>query len=231
MAILFLKGLLLGFTASISLGPISLSIIQKTVNNGRKSGLIAGFGAASADTLFALSASFGSQYFSNIFETYNAPLRLIGGSVVIAVGFSIILKNSSNFVNNSRINKRASSYYYLSTFLLAISNPLTIIMYSLILNIFEIIPSHFSILHSLALFTGIFGGAFLWWCLIVYSAKYLQLKTNFIHYSWANKVVGSLIISFGCISLLSALNHTYSIDTIFDSVFYSKFLSSIFLNS
>ena len=54
--ILLLKGLLIGFLASIPMGPIGVLCIQRTLNKGRKSGFYSGLGAAAGDAVYSIIA-------------------------------------------------------------------------------------------------------------------------------------------------------------------------------
>ena len=47
-------GLVVGFSASVPLGPIGVLCIQRTLNKGRLSGFISGLGAAMSDTIYAI---------------------------------------------------------------------------------------------------------------------------------------------------------------------------------
>jgi len=55
----FFKGLLIGFSIAAPVGPIGLLCIQRTIAYGRKSGLVTGLGAATADGLYGAVAAFG----------------------------------------------------------------------------------------------------------------------------------------------------------------------------
>ena len=56
--LLFLQGLLVGFLASVPLGPIGVICVQRTLSGTHKSGFFSGIGAATADTIFAALAVF-----------------------------------------------------------------------------------------------------------------------------------------------------------------------------
>ena len=60
-----IKGVIIGFTASVPLGPIGVLCIQKTINKGRMSGFVSGLGAAASDTIYAIIAGFGLTFVTN----------------------------------------------------------------------------------------------------------------------------------------------------------------------
>ena len=55
-AILFLKGVLIGFSIAAPVGPIGVLCIMRTLNGGRLSGLVTGLGAATADGVYGCVA-------------------------------------------------------------------------------------------------------------------------------------------------------------------------------
>ena len=57
-----LKGIVVGFVASVPLGPVGVLCIQRTINKGKISGIYSGLGAATVDAAFALIAVLGLSF-------------------------------------------------------------------------------------------------------------------------------------------------------------------------
>ena len=55
---LLLRGLVVGLASSITVGPVAVLCIQRTLSKSRRSGLMSGLGVACADTLLAIIAFF-----------------------------------------------------------------------------------------------------------------------------------------------------------------------------
>ena len=53
---IFLRGLCVGLASSITVGPVAVLCIQRTLSKDRRSGLASGMGVASADMLMAIIA-------------------------------------------------------------------------------------------------------------------------------------------------------------------------------
>ena len=54
-----IRGLAVGLIIAAPVGPVNVLCIQRTLEKGWKSGLLSGFGAALADTLYGAIAGFG----------------------------------------------------------------------------------------------------------------------------------------------------------------------------
>ena len=55
---IFLRGLCVGLASSVTVGPVAVLCIQRTLSKNRRSGLASGVGVASADMLMAIIAYF-----------------------------------------------------------------------------------------------------------------------------------------------------------------------------
>lgn len=200
---MILKGLIIGFIASISIGPIAFKTIQRTLSDGKLRGIIMGFGVAFSDTIFAIIATLSINSVFNIIESYQIPIRIIGGIIVIYIGFQLLRKRSYTQTNESKDKIGTYATDFLSTFLLALSNPLTIVMYAVFFTAFHVIPKENCYIELLMLYLGIFLGANLWWGLIVFSIKLIPHQSWFKNSQRINSLFGKLIIFFGIISLIS----------------------------
>lgn len=203
MDILIFKGLFIGFVASISIGPIVFTTIQRTINNGKLSGLIMGLGVAIVDTIFAIIATLSVNSIFNFIESYQVPIRLFGGVIILAVGFKLLAKKS--LVQTGEIKNKISTYIadFFSAFLLALSNPLTIVMYALFFVTFNIVPKGINYFELIELYSGIFIGTNLWWGSIVFSTNFIRNQSWLKKSQRLNKSLGSIVIFFGIVSLIS----------------------------
>ena len=87
----FLKGLLIGFSIAAPVGPIGLLCIQRTIANGRTSGLVTGLGAATADGLYGVVAAFGLTAISSFLVGQLFWFRLVGGIFLLYLGTKAFL--------------------------------------------------------------------------------------------------------------------------------------------
>jgi threonine/homoserine/homoserine lactone efflux protein len=127
-SLFFLKGLLLGFSIAAPVGPIGLLCIQRTIANGRRSGLVTGLGAATADGLYGAVAAFGLTTISGFLVGQQIWLRLIGGLFLLYLGSRTFLSKSAERAASS-IHKNLFRDYA-STVFLTITNPMTILSFA-----------------------------------------------------------------------------------------------------
>ena len=52
------RGICVGVAASITVGPVAVLCIQRTLSKSRRSGIVSGLGVACADTFMAMAALF-----------------------------------------------------------------------------------------------------------------------------------------------------------------------------
>ena len=95
---------------------------------------------------------------------------------------------------------------YLSTFVLTISNPLTILSFAAIFAGLggQNLQTGDSIAASLMV-AGIFLGSVTWWLLLSYLASRFQKRINPPTMTWINRLAGLIITGFGAAALISLL--------------------------
>ena len=203
MNLLILKGLLIGFVASISLGPVVIIIIQKTLDNGKLSGLIACLSMAIVDTIFAIIATYSVSSIFTIIESYQIPIRLFGALIILPVGLKLLIRKSprQTYELKSKISTYRADFF--SAFLLALSNPLTILLYAFFFTTFNIIPKGSNGLQLFELYVGVFIGINLWWGLVVFLSNIIRNQFWLKNSQLLNKYIGSFTILFGLILLIS----------------------------
>jgi threonine/homoserine/homoserine lactone efflux protein len=206
MELLFLYGILIGFVASFSFGPVAFAIFQKTANNGGLRGVISSLGAASADSIIAIIAVFSMSSFFGFFQSYQIPIRFVGGLMVIALGLKIILTNFNLQERKQKINLGSVSTDFFSSFLIILFNPLTLFMYTMLFTTFHIVTKEINIIDLVELILGVFLGANLWWSLIVILSKNIHKKVHLPNMKFLNKIIGSIVIISGLFILISIIN-------------------------
>ena len=131
IAILFLlKGLIIGFSIAAPVGPIGVLCIRRTLAKGHASGLVSGLGAATADSVYGCVAGFGLTLVSSLLLEGQDWVRSMGGVFLLYLGIRTYLSKPSDGVPPARGLDLAGDY--LSTFLLTLTNPLTILSFAAI---------------------------------------------------------------------------------------------------
>ena len=96
------RGICVGVAASITVGPVAVLCIQRTLSKSRRSGIVSGIGVACADTFMAMAALFFYSMLQTQIEQYNTLLRVIGGIFVVIVGVFIFAQNPVPQIRRNR---------------------------------------------------------------------------------------------------------------------------------
>lgn len=190
-----LKGLILGFSIAAPVGPIGLLCMNKTLLNGKLSGFLSGMGAASADMLYGCIAAFGLTAISGFLLKEAFYIKLFGGIFLCYLGVKILLSSGKNKAKES--NSKGLLNDYFSTFILTITNPMTIISFTAVFASLGIVTAHKSFVYSSFLVLGVFLGSALWWLLLCYLVDFFGNKSDEKLVALTNKLSGIIVLSFG----------------------------------
>jgi threonine/homoserine/homoserine lactone efflux protein len=158
---LFFRGLVIGFSIAAPVGPIGVLCIRRTLADGQVSGLVSGLGAATADAFYGCVAGFGLTFISSLLIDQQMWLRLFGGLFLLYLGIKTLLSKPAEKEANIKQSGLFSSY--LSTFLLTITNPLTILSFAAIFAGLGLATATGSYSAALILVLGVFLGSAAWW--------------------------------------------------------------------
>jgi threonine/homoserine/homoserine lactone efflux protein len=198
-----IKGLIVGFLASVPLGPVGVLCIQRTINKGRVSGIFSGMGAATVDAFFALVAAFGLTFVITFIEEQQLYIQLIGGAVLILLGARIFKANPIKQIRKQRKKKNKLIEDYFSVLLLTLSNPLAVFLFVAAFAGIGIVGPDDGILKSWLIVLGVFGGAMIWWFTLTFLINIFRKKFRLKQLWWINKIAGLIIIIFGIAAMLS----------------------------
>lgn len=200
----FFKGLIIGVSIAAPVGPIGLLCIQRTVLQGRLSGFISGLGAATADAVYGSIAGFGIDLVSNFLINQRMWIHLIGGGLLLLFGIKGIFAKPAEYAAQPSNNARGIWWSYLSTFLLTITNPMTILSFIAVFAALGVDNSlHKYNSASLTVF-GVFLGSALWWLTLSGITGWLRGKFNRTTLLWSGRLSALIIIGFGIFGILSS---------------------------
>ncbi len=154
---LFFKGFLVGMIISAPIGPVGVLCIQRTVNNGRLSGVISGVAAAIGDSIFAIIAAFGLTFISSMIIENEYWIRIFGGVILLYFGFRVYTSKPRDCsAAEDKVNHFGT---FGSAFLLTMSNPLVIFSILAVFAILGIVNPTASYSSTALLIFGVFTGA------------------------------------------------------------------------
>jgi threonine/homoserine/homoserine lactone efflux protein len=202
----FIRGLLIGLSIAATVGPMSILCIQRTLNKGQLYGLVSGLGIATADGVYGSIAAYGLTLITNFLIHEQIWIRLIGGLFLMYLGIKTILSTPPE--RATVLNTKTNSYLgaYASTFLLTLTNPLTILSFAAIFAGIGVGSASKSFFSATMVVLGVFSGSTLWWIILTGSISLLRNKMNAQWLLWINRISGAIITLFGIVALLSLLS-------------------------
>ncbi|MBS0647915.1 MAG: LysE family translocator [Verrucomicrobia bacterium] len=202
----FFKGIILGFAIAAPVGPIGILCIRRTLQYGRLSGIFSGLGAAFADMLYGAIAIFGLDLLSDLLLSWQFWLRILGGIFLVFWGLRIFMAKPEE--KTKLITHVTLIRDFLSTFLLTLSNPLTILSFIAVFVGLGIVKNVAGQGGWLVL--GIFLGSCLWWAVLCEGVAFVRKRVSQDFMIWANRVAGLVIIGFGVAAFVSAAYSSHS---------------------
>ncbi|MFC2095819.1 LysE family translocator [Candidatus Bipolaricaulota bacterium] len=204
MSVAFLlRGLVIGFSIAAPVGPIGVLCIRRTLANGRISGLVSGFGAATADAIYGCIAGFGLTFISTFLVSQQTWLRIIGGLFLCYLGLRTLLKKPAD--QPTADNRTGLVGAFASTFFLTLTNPMTIISFAAIFAGLGLAGAAGSYMSASVLVLGVFLGSAAWWLLLSTGFSLFRNKFNPQSMQWVNRISGAVITGFGLLALASAI--------------------------
>ena len=197
------QGLVLGVSIAAPVGPIGVLCIQRTLSKGRLSGFVSGLGAASADAVYGAIAGFGITVISSFLLDYQTGIRLGGGLLLILLGVQSFRAEPAATAPATADRQGLASDYG-STFLLTITNPVTILAF---VGIFTGLGVGVSGAYTDAavLVAGVFFGSALWWFVLSIGVGLFRTRFTRSVMRRVNQLAGVLIVGFGLLALWGAL--------------------------
>jgi threonine/homoserine/homoserine lactone efflux protein len=203
---LFVRGVVLGFSIAAPVGPIGVLCIRRTLAQGRVIGFASGLGAATADMFYGAVAALGLTVVSNLLVSQQSWLRLIGGLFLLYLGIKTFRTPPASEAAETKTGAKYAGVFgaYLSTLLLTLTNPATILSFTLIFSsvgLSLVTDSSLAIL----LVIGVFCGSALWWLLLSGGVSLARNRINGPVLARINQFAGVVIVIFGIVALGSLL--------------------------
>lgn len=205
------RGIYVGIAASITVGPVAVLCIQRTLSKNRKSGIVSGLGVACADTFMAMFALFFYSLLQASIEQYSTLLRIVAGILVVIFGVYIFLQNPVPQIRRNRAGKSSLWQDFASIFGFTIANFVMVVPYILtFFALFKISGSEMTgngaegLLLAACTIGGFLGGAASWWTLLACLINLFRRRFRPRHMLTINHVAGLLIGLLGVYTILSS---------------------------
>jgi threonine/homoserine/homoserine lactone efflux protein len=195
------RGLAIGFTVAMIVGPISLLTIRRTLAHGPVYGLASGLGVALADASYGGVAAFGLTAVTALLVGARPGLALAGGAFLIWLGVRTIASAPATTAANVRerpgLVGAAASIYALT-----MTNPMTILSFAAIFAGLGLAGG--STADAALLTLGIFLGSTAWWLLLTSIVGVVRARLTSRVLIGLNRFSGAVLVVFGLRALLVA---------------------------
>ncbi|MFC7203795.1 LysE family translocator [Haloferax namakaokahaiae] len=194
-------GLVLGFSIAAPVGPIGVLCVQRTLANGRLSGFVSGLGAASADAVYGALVAFGITALSSALLDSQTAIRIGGGLLLLYLGVQAFRAEPADR-DDAPVDAQSLAADYASTFLLTITNPVTILAF---VSIFAGLGVGLSgdVGDAAVLVGGVFLGSALWWFVLSTGVSLFRTRFTTEAMRLINRFAGLVIVGFGVVVLWS----------------------------
>jgi threonine/homoserine/homoserine lactone efflux protein len=198
-----LKGMMVGIVIAVPVGPVGVLCIRRTILDGRLAGLFSGLGAATADSFFGIIAGFGLTVISDSLLYYQDWLRIGAAGFLLYVGITALMSEPTAR-NRSGNDPEGLFGDFASTFVLTITNPVTILSFIAIFGAIGFAGEEATLPHAAMLVAGVWLGSFFWWVGLVAGAGFLRMTFQRQHLVWINRGSGGFLVAAG-VALLGSL--------------------------
>lgn len=200
----FLKGLVIGFSIAIAIGPIGILCIQRTISRGFKMGILTGLGAATADGFYGIVAGTGIAAVSSFLISYQPFVCGIGSLFLFWLAFNTfrtvpVVVGAQQEENGTNIGS------FISSFLLTLSNPMTILMFTAIFAGLGLMGSVNGYQAASSLVLGVFLGSVVWWLILAGVVSRIRERLSDTMIKRINQISGVLLFIFASYALVKAL--------------------------
>lgn len=180
------KGIVLGFSIAAPVGPIGLLVLRRSLTGGMRAGFVCGLGAAAADLCYGALAVLGVT----MLAAWHRPAALVGGLMLFWLAWQTLRSQPGT--------EAAQASGFISTFLLTVSNPMTILAFAaMVAGVGAADPGWFV--------AGVFTGSMAWWAILSTSASLLRQRVTPAAFVWINRAAAGVLFGFGLSVLSKAL--------------------------
>ncbi|OIP05852.1 MAG: hypothetical protein AUJ97_00050 [Bacteroidetes bacterium CG2_30_32_10] len=202
------KGILLGFTVAIILGPAFFTLLQTSIYRGFKAGVLLAIGILISDFSLISLCYFG---FMQIFDNPENQLSIgiVGGIILIVFGVVTFTRKPSlgdrvNRSVDSKAKKPKIIAYIGKGFLMNTLNPFLLIFW---IGVVSFATSNYGLDHKslIFFFSGTLGTILLTDVVKCYLAIKVKKFLNLHVITWLNRIVGITLAVFGIVLIVRVL--------------------------
>ena len=202
------QGILLSLAIAVPVGPMTFLCMNRTIQLGKKHGLITGLGIAIADTLYASIGAFGLTAISAWLLRYQWELNLAGGTFLLYLGLQT-MRSLHPLPQPSPADQKekSSAVAFFSAVALTLSSPATLLLFASVFSFMDTgnqVDETEKWRSASAMVGGFFLGSMSWWTLVVLLLERLRGKLTKQILRRINIVSGAVLIGFALFAFWKA---------------------------
>ena len=207
-----LKGVLLGFILSISIGPVIFAIIKQSLTNGKRSGYAFVAGVSSSDFILLFICNFFTSLFDLVLN-HKSTIALVGAGFLLLMGLYTLffkklkLENMGTDDAHKTVSIKSLISSYFSGFLMNTLNPSVFLFWfawTAAINTSADDTTN-PVQYKLIVFGTCLGFVLLSDLIKVFLAGKLRPRLTEKNLLWINRFSGMIILIFSAALLYSAL--------------------------
>lgn len=203
---LLIKGIIIGLSISVPLGPIGMLCVHRTIHRGPKYGFITGIGATSSDLVYALVTIFFLQFIIGFIEGNQVWIQILVSAIIIIFGYTIYRNNPSAQPLPKEKSRQSSMLTdFVSSFGLTLTNPLIVLVLIALFARLEYFTPETTFWGYLFGLFFILLGATIWWSLLTFTVGRFRKKITRRWLKIINHLSGGVIMLIGAIGLFVTL--------------------------
>jgi threonine/homoserine/homoserine lactone efflux protein len=203
---ILINGLLFGLVLAAPVGPVGVLCVQRTLSEGRLHGLLSGLGAAFGDAIYGAIAAFGISAIQLWIADHQAGLRTAGGIALLLLAAKTLFLRSRREAQKKvgTVHTESLLQDFISTFLLAITNPITMLTFAGLFVTLGVTDAGDSVDNAALLVAGVFVGSALWWFALAFTANLARPYLDGGYQTWVSRVSAAILTGFGVYALITA---------------------------
>ena len=199
MTVDFLKSVLVGVCLAAPIGPVVITVMQKSLSYGRKTGFKAAMGCAVMDTVYAVLSFIALAFIRGFLDQHKVLIAILGGCVIMALGIIMFL---SDPYRNFRSDKETGNKAFWQVALIILTNPGSILYDFTVCTFFGLQAKDWTLL---LLAAGVFLGELLFWTLFTWIFGRLRRSLGKDTLIKLSKASGLLLFICGAVILLRGI--------------------------
>lgn len=195
------KGILLGLTLAILIGPVFFALLHTSMHKGFGAGILLALGISLSDAIYIFITNFFVASFANL-DQLEVWIGILGGIILLVIGIRTFLKKPNHEDDDSPNGKWHHAGLIIKGMLLNFAHPGVLIFW---LGIVSLISTtwDYSVNQKVTLYSATVATVFITDLLKSFLANKISRFLTGNLMLWMNRVMGIVLIAFGCHLLIT----------------------------